>query len=141
MLTKSTSFQFPNYRGREMTILDACPTRDQSRVHDAVRSLLEKMNITVIEPRATRERGTCCGDSLWGAVPVEQVKKQMKRRAAEMSRAEVVVYCVSCIKAMANGGKRPRYLVDLLCSEETDPQVCDPALWHAQLDAYIEQHR
>ena len=141
VLAESDHFPFPDYRGREMTILDACPTRDQARVHDAVRALLQRMNISLVEPNATRERGACCGDSLWGSVPDIQVVTHMRKRAAEMPREEVVVYCVSCIKAMANGGKRPRYLVDLLCGESTDPQTCDPTQWHAQLDEYIEQHK
>jgi Fe-S oxidoreductase len=141
VLAKSSRFPFPDHQGREMTILDACPTRDQARVHDAVRTLLKKMNVALTEPKATRERGTCCGDSLWGSVPDTQVIAQMKKRAAVMPCEEVVVYCVSCIKAMANGGRRPRYLVDLLCGEETDPQTSDPAKWHAQLDEYIAQHK
>lgn len=140
VLAGSDRFPFPDHRGREMTILDACPTRDQARVHDAVRTLLGRMNIVLREPAATRERGSCCGDSLWGSVPEAQVVAQMKRRAAEMPCPEVVVYCVSCIKAMANGGRRPRYLVDLLCGEGTDPQTSEPDRWHALLDAYIAQH-
>jgi hypothetical protein len=39
-----------------------------------------------------------------------------------------------------NGGKRPRYLVDLLFGEETVPGVCDPDAWLAQVDAFIEEH-
>lgn len=33
---------------------------------------------------------------------------------------EVVVYCASCITSMSVGGKRPRYLLDLLFGEDTD---------------------
>ena len=38
-----------------------------------------------------------------------------------MPAEDVVVYCVSCAKAMFIGGKRPRYLVDLLFGEATVP--------------------
>jgi hypothetical protein len=38
------------------------------------------------------------------------------------------------------GGKRPRYLVDLLFAEETSPGVFDPSVWHAQLDEFIAEH-
>jgi len=57
-----------------------------------------------------------------------------------MPREDVVVYCVSCVKAMHIGGKRPRYLVDLLFGEETGPGVFEPVAWHAQLDEFIEAH-
>ena len=39
------------------------PPGGEQRVHDAVRSLLEKMNITVVEPKHTKTNAICCGDS------------------------------------------------------------------------------
>lgn len=140
LLVESESFPFPDYKGKKMSILDACPTRDQVRVHKAVRTLLQRMNIELIEPERTGTRSTCCGDSFYGELPVAQVKQQMSKRAAEMPVAEVVVYCVSCIKAMHIGGRRPRYLVDLLFGEGTEPGVVEPDLWHAELDAFIAAH-
>lgn len=130
----------PDYGGREMTIIDACPTRDQTRVHEAVRELVRRMNITLVEPRRTRTRSTCCGDSFWGVASKERVVSEMKKKAAGMPTQEVVVYCVSCAKSMFVGGKRPRYLVDLLFGEDTTPGVFDPESWHEELDAYIDRH-
>jgi Fe-S oxidoreductase len=126
LLAESKTFPFPDYEGKVMTILDACPTRDQERVHNAVRALLKRMNITIIEPEKTRTKGTCCGDSFYGVLPVDQVKEQMKKRAGEMPVENIVVYCVSCIKSMHIGGKTPRYLIDLLFGEETHPGVFEP---------------
>lgn len=140
VIAADSSFPFPNYEGREMTIIDACPTRDQTRVHDAVREVVRRMNICVIEPRQTRTRSTCCGDGLWGEIPTERVVDQMKKKADEMPRDEVIVYCVSCAKAMFVGGKRPRYLIDLLFNEDTIAKTYAPDLWHEELDEYIDRH-
>lgn len=140
LLAKSETFPFPDYQGRPMAILDACPTRDQQRVHQAIRSLLRRMNIALVEPEHTGTRSTCCGDSYFGVLPVDQVKAQMAKRAAEMPAKEVVVYCVSCIKAMHIGGKCPRYLPDLLFGEATHPGTFEPEAWHAELDAFIAAH-
>jgi hypothetical protein len=52
----------------------------------------------------------------------------------------VVVYCVSCVVAAAIGGKKPRYLVDLLFGEETVPPSRDLDTWHAALQDYIDAH-
>lgn len=139
-LADSESFTFPDYKGKEMTILDACPTRDQERVHNAIRTLLKRMNINVIEPEKTRTKGTCCGDSFFGILPVEQVKEQMKKRASEMPASHVVVYCVSCCKAMHIGGKKPRYMVDLLFGEDTIPGTFEPEEWHAEINKFIDEH-
>ena len=64
----------------------------------------------------------------------------MKKRADSMPLENVVVYCTSCTKALANGGKTPRYLVDLLLGEETYPGDTDPDIWHEQLNDYISKH-
>lgn len=140
ILADSKTFPFPNYNGLEMTIIDACPTRNQERVHNAVRILLKRMNINLIEPEKTRTNGTCCGDSFYGALPVEQVKEKMKKRASEMPVEDVVVYCVSCSKSMHIGGKKPRYMVDLLFGENTVPGTFEPEQWHNEIDGFISEH-
>jgi hypothetical protein len=66
--------------------------------------------------------------------------EQMKNKATQMPVEEVIVYCVSCAKAMFIGGKRPRYLIDLLFNEETTPQTIDLDVWHRELDEFMENH-
>jgi len=124
-----------------MTIIDACPTRDQDRIHNSVRALAEKMNISIVEPAKTKRNSTCCGDTFFGVLPTEQVVIQMKAKANEMPVENILVYCVSCSKSMFIGGKRPRYLIDLLFAEETVPKTYDPDLWHGELDEFIEDHK
>ena len=140
LLAESEAIPFPDYDGRAMAVLDACPTRTEVRVHEAVRRLLERMNIRLLEPRNTREKATCCGDSFYGALPTETVQGLMRKRADEMPCQDVVVYCVSCVKAMHIGGKTPRYLVDLLFGEETPIGTFEPDAWHAQIQAFIDSH-
>ena len=140
VLAGSDTFPFPDYGGAPMAILDACPTRTEARVHEAVRTLLARMNITVAEPDRTRTRGTCCGDSAYGTLPVDEVKARMCKRASEMPCQDVVVYCVSCCKAMHIGGRRPRYLVDLLFGEATPIGTFEPDAWHREIQGFIDTH-
>lgn len=140
VLAESNSFPFPDYNGTKMSIHDACPTRTEKRVHSAIRKLLERMNIEIIEPENTRSKATCCGDSLYGSLSVELVKEQMKKRSSEIPCDNVVVYCVSCIKAMHIGGKTPRYIIDLLFEEKTQIGTFEPDLWHNELNKFIEKH-
>lgn len=140
IIAESKTFPFPDYNGMEMTIHDACPTRSEERVHAAIRKLLERMNIRVIEPENTRTKSVCCGDSFYGVLSVEQVKEQMKKRSNEMPCEHVVVYCVSCIKAMHIGGKKPRYIVDLLFEENTEIGTFEPDAWHSELQKFIDEH-
>ena len=140
VLAKSDFFTFPNYNGKEMTIIDDCPTRNEVHVHKAIRTLLKRMNITLIEPEKTGTKSTCCGDSFWDVLPLEKVKNQMKKKASEMPVDDVVVYCVSCSKSVYIGGKKPHYMIDLLFNEETIPKTYEPDEWHNELDEFIASH-
>ncbi len=140
LLADSRDFPFPDYAAQQMTVIDACPTRDQARIHTAVRRLAERMNITVIEPERTREKSTCCGDTFYDVLPNDQVLVKMKEKADTLPVDDVIVYCVSCSKSMFNGGKKPRYLIDLLFNEDTISKTCDPAAWHKELDQFIAVH-
>jgi Fe-S oxidoreductase len=134
------NFPFPDYQGLKLSIHDACPVRERPQVHSAVRKLLKKMNIKVIETELHGTRSVCCGDDFYPKLPIEQVHRQMKKRADMMPCEEVCVYCVSCIKSMYIGGRTPRHLLDLLMGESTDPQIYDTVEWHAQLQEYIDRH-
>lgn len=140
VLADDDTFPFPDYKGMTMSVQDACPTRTEDRVHKAIRKLLDKMNINVIEPNNTRTKATCCGDSFYGSLSVKLVKEQMKKRADEMPCENVVVYCVSCIKAMHIGNKKPHYMVDLLFGEETIIDNFEPDEWHKELQEFIDKH-
>jgi len=141
LMLEIDSFTFPDYKSQKMTIIDACPTRDQDRIHRSVRALTERMNISIVEPANTRRESTCCGDIFYGNLSTEQVMEQMKAKAAEMPIDDILVYCVSCSEAMFIGGKRPRYLVDLLFGEETIRHTNDPDEWHKEIDEFIENHK
>ncbi len=133
-------FPYPDYGGLTMSVHDACPIRDKPQVHQAVRSLLRKMNIQVVEAEFHGTRSICCGDDYYGKIPIERVHQHMKKRADSMPCQDVCVYCVSCIKSMHIGGKSPRHLLDLLMGEATEPQVYDTVQWHKDLEDYIDEH-
>jgi len=140
VLAESDFFPFPDYKMEKMTIIDACPTRDQERIHHSIRKIIRRMNITLVEPEKTRTKSTCCGDGFYGEMPVENVKYQMSKKASELPLNDVVVYCVSCSKSMFIGKKQPRYLIDLLFNELTVPKTCEPDDWHNELRVYKEKH-
>ena len=141
LLSENEAFPFPDYKSQNMTIIDACPTRDKNQIHRSVRVLADRMNISIVEPTMTKRNGTCCGDTFYGKLPTEQVVDRMKAKANEMPIDDILVYCVSCSQSVFIGGRRPRYLVDLLFAEDTVPKRCDPDQWHGELDEFIESHK
>jgi Fe-S oxidoreductase len=140
VINENSLLNLPDYKGRSMSIIDACPTRDEDRVHNSIRGLLSKMNIRLVEPKNTRRESTCCGDVYYGSMPTEKVKGLMIEKAMEMPGNDIVVHCVFCIMAVLNGGKNPQYLADLIFNEETYPKSIDLDKWHKELKEFIEAH-
>lgn len=104
----------PDYGGVSMSVHDSCSFRCKPQVHGAIRSLLRKMNVTVAESEFSREKSICCGD--------------------------VVVTCISCIRSMTVGGKRARYLPDVIFGRDTLPMTDGLTDYHDRLEAYIAAH-
>ncbi len=140
LIDNMQDYVFPDYNGELMSLHDSCPVRNNENVHNAVRSLLKKMNITISEPERNRTSSVCCGSSLKNKLPETEVLSLMKARADEMPDENVVVYCISCVKAMHLGGKKPRHLLDLLRKEPTVPGVCDFQKWRELITAYKDAH-
>lgn len=140
IIDQNAFWSFPDYRGKKMSVHDPCPVRSETRVHEAVRSLLEKMNIDIIEAEKIKTKSVCCGDSAWRQLPTDRIKQLMKKRAGQMPEDDVVVSCISCIKSMHIGEKTPHYLVDLLFGDKTEIGTYEPDDWHGQLEAYVERH-
>jgi Fe-S oxidoreductase len=140
VINENNFFVYPDYKGRKMSIIDACPTREMTIIHNSIRELLLKMNISLVEPRNTRKESTCCGDVYYGAMPTVKVKELMIEKAVEMPADDIVVHCVSCIMAVCNGDKNPKYLADLLFNEQTSPESIDLDEWHTRLTGFIENH-
>lgn len=140
ILANSNEFSFPDHSGLTMSIHDACPIRFKPQVHEAIRALLKKMNIKVIETQYNRTNSICCGDDFYQHIPLEKIHEKMRTRANSMPCEDVCVYCISCIKSMYIGGKNPRYILDLLFNETTEVQTYDTVQWHDQLQQFIASH-
>ncbi len=103
VLDQLHAFPYPQYHSAKMSVHDACPIREKPQVHSAVRSLLSKMDIEVVETEHHGARSVCCGDDFYPALRLERVHEKMKSRANAMPCEDVAVYCVSCIKSMFSG--------------------------------------
>lgn len=130
----------PDHAGLTVSVHDSCSFRPKPQVHAAVRSLLRKMNVEIREAELSGTRSVCCGDNFYGRVPNGRVAEFQKARAAQMPCPDVAVYCVSCIKSMAVGGKAAHHMADLVLGEETAPGDIDIDRWHAALEGYIAAH-
>lgn len=139
VLAESKDFIFPQYGGIEMSIQDTCSSRTMPQAQATIRKLLERMNIRLVEPERSGIKAKCCGQTLYGKTDIDKVKSFMIGRASEMPCNDVVVYCSSCIMSLTQGGKQPRYILDLIFGETTELGDGIEA-WNAKLADFRKKH-
>lgn len=116
MLDGIEGLALPDHSGLTVSVHDSCGYRHKPQVHAAIRSLLRKMHIEIVEAEFSGTKSVCCGDNFYGYVPNEQVEARIRERAEQFPCENVVVTCIGCVRAMTSGGKTPLYLPDLLLS-------------------------
>lgn len=134
------NLNLPKYDGLKVSVHDSCGYRHKPQVHNAVRSLLKKMNIEIEEAKFYGENSVCCGDNLYGLVDEEVVSDRIIERANQFPCDDVVVYCIGCVRALQFGGKQARYLIDLILGLPTEKMTDSLEIYHKNLDKYIKAH-
>lgn len=140
VLDSIKNLRLPNHKGLTVSIHDSCSFRKKPQVHAAIRSILRKMNIQIIEAEFSGMKSICCGDNFYGHIPSDKVMELQKKRAAGMPCDDVVVYCIGCVYSMTVGGKKAHYLPDLIFNLKTEPMNETLEEYHNHLEAYIEKH-
>lgn len=140
VLDSMPGLRLPVYSGLTLSVQDPCSFRRKPQVHSAVRSLLTKMNIAILDSPHSGTRSICCGDNFYPRLPATLVNALQIKRAAQMPCQDVAVYCVSCAKSMAVGGKTPHHMADLVLGEPTVVGETNLDIYHAALADYICQH-
>ena len=64
IIDNDPEFPFPDYHGEKMTIQDCWLAVEKRHVQDAIRSLMRKMNIDVVELAENHEKTRFCGMNL-----------------------------------------------------------------------------
>jgi hypothetical protein len=129
LLLQDEDFPFPDFAGERMTLQDCWRSHDNAVEQEAVRTLMRKMNISIVELEANREKTQFCGESLYMPAPLRNLKLAPKRfvenaqgkflphsdeeRIAIMREHcrtirtdKVVAYCHYCVKGLNMGGKQ-----------------------------------
>lgn len=140
VLDRIPELKLPDYGGMAVSIHDSCGYRHKPQVHQAIRSLLRKMNLEIKETELSGTESVCCGDNFYSSVSNEQVERRIKWRADQFPCENVVVYCIGCVRAMYSGGKNPLYLPNLLLNRAAEPMRDGLDEYHTKLEHYIASH-
>ena len=125
----------PDYKGLELSIQDCWRSFDKVNEQKAVRNLLTKMNISIIEQEDNFEKTKFCGTSLFSgaheennmlapkrfggsnifiSLAEEEQISHMKAHCKNIITESVLCYCVTCAMGINAGGKKAIHLLDLI---------------------------
>jgi hypothetical protein len=143
IIAKDETFAFPDYKGEHIALQDCWRTYDKPNVHNAVRRLMQKMNIAVTELPENREKSRFCGTTLLRPAPPhygklapkrfsedapaeyfqnhtpEEQAASMKKHCEQIPTEKVACYCAACADGLRLGGKQVVHVMELLfrCSK------------------------
>ncbi len=104
---------------RTMTVHDACSTRFVPQAHEAVRSTLAALGVTVAEMRHRGRRTFCCGEG--ASVPyfrADLAATWTKKRSQEAGDTTLVAYCAGCTSFLGRNRPGVHHLLDLYFEPE-----------------------
>lgn len=137
VIAEDESFAYPDYSGLTVTIQDCWRDRNYPEIHKAVRILLQKMNINIVEMENCKENADFCGrlyceTTLYkeeteqfpagthpGKMGKELFAKLMEEQCTKYPEELVLCYCNSCYRGIALGGGKPVHLAQLLTGTYT----------------------
>lgn len=97
---------------------DPCPTRSETELQEAVRTLAKQMGLIPEELEFNRTRTLCCGTGgmIRQTAPAIH-KKHKSRRAEEGGPGQYLTYCRECADTMTEAGRPALHILDLLFSD------------------------
>lgn len=137
LIDRDPDFRFPDYGGMTVTLQDCWRSREQSAEQEAVRRLLERMNIVFLETAENRAQSEFCGSTLYREQPaknakfaprhyVEQAQGKflphtqeeqvaiMRAHCSQYRTETVVCYCHYCLEGLLQGGVDGRHIAHFL---------------------------
>ncbi|MDR3586223.1 MAG: heterodisulfide reductase-related iron-sulfur binding cluster [Desulfosporosinus sp.] len=114
--------------GGKVAVQDACTTRHEPVIHEAVRHILTKLGYEVEELPFSKELTKCCGyGGLTSFANPELAGKIVEERIGE-SPTDYVAYCAMCRDNFASKGKRTFHLLDLIFGTDLDKAAIRPSV-------------
>lgn len=140
IIDQDEDFVFPDYHGERMAIQDCWRAYEKRNVQNAIRSLMKKMNIEIVELEENYENTKFCGADLlepctdvektfapqryvveggemYKPLSVEEQNLYLQEHCCGIQTEKVVCYCMACLDGIKRGGKQAFHLIELLFPE------------------------
>ena len=137
LIDSDPAFSFPDHHGLKAYVQDCWRSKERKNEQDAVRSLLKKMSVEVMEAAENRAKTEFCGASMYRAQPPrnpklapkhyvegavgkfipcssEEQKEIMMEYCSQFNNHMVICYCHYCLEGLLMGGADAMHLVQML---------------------------
>lgn len=85
-----------------ITVHDPCPVRNNTGIHESVRSLVQARGLDIIKTSHIEKNTFCCGEGgAAGCVSPGFADKWADKRAKESLPHKIVTYCAGCVNHMS----------------------------------------
>lgn len=132
-LERDTSFPWPDYSGLTVNIQDCWRDRKHPEIFDAVRNILKKMGVHIIEMQENREKSVFCGNlhfepkkaeniallAQFPDTPIYEMPEEvqtafMREQVEKLTCPLAVCYCNRCVNGIKAGGGQAVHLMELI---------------------------
>lgn len=136
-ILEDKNFIYPDLHGEKITVQDCWRQKENFSEQNAVREILKKMNVEIVELEENFERTNFCGFSLYQPQPPRNAKLApkrfvenakgffeehtqeekeilMKNYCEQIQTEKVIAYCHYCVRGLRLGGKKTFHLAELL---------------------------
>lgn len=86
----------------QITIHDPCPTRFDTGIHEAVRSVIEAKGLEIIDTKHEKKKTLCCGEGgAVGCLSPEFASSWTTKRINESHPHKIASYCAGCVNLLS----------------------------------------
>lgn len=114
--------------GGKLAVQDACTTRHEPVIQEAVRHILTKLGCEIEELPYSKERTKCCGFGGLTSFANPELGKTIVKDRINESTADYVAYCAMCRDNFASQGKRTVHLLDLVFGTDLEEAAVRPSV-------------
>lgn len=137
LILSDDEFSYPDLGGRKISLQDCWRAKENFSEQEAVREILRRMNVEVVELKENHSQTKFCGYSLYQPQPPRNAKLAPKRfvegarglflehttaekkilmeeHCAAIPTREVIAYCHYCVRGLKLGGKEAKHLAQIL---------------------------
>jgi glutamate synthase (NADPH/NADH) small chain len=99
---------------RALAVHDACSTRHEKHIHQAVRNILRRLGFEIEELALSADKTECCGYGGLMFFANPELARSVIGRRIRQSDSDYLAYCAMCRDYLASAGKKTWHLLDLL---------------------------